>query len=249
MLRRLGRSTTFANVCSLLALTIAVGTGGAYAANTVFSTDIVDGEVKHADLAGNSVTSTNIYNGSVLNAEIGDNAVDGSKIFDASISAADLGFDAVDSGEIAIDAVHAPEIAPAAVGSSEIAAGSVHSGEIAEGAVQTEDIGINEVQPGNVANNSLTALDMAGGRSNGSITLNAGYVANGRCRDFGISVPNAVPGDAVVFSINTSVPHGIVFNGVRVSSDDVAVGKVCNFTGAGFPQLNDIQVAIFTLTL
>ena len=36
MLDRLRRSTTFANVCSLLALTVAVGTGGAYAANTVF---------------------------------------------------------------------------------------------------------------------------------------------------------------------------------------------------------------------
>ena len=70
MFGRFGRSTTFANVCSLLALTIAVGTGGAYAANTVFSTDIVDGEVKNADLASNSVTSTNIYNGSVLNADL-----------------------------------------------------------------------------------------------------------------------------------------------------------------------------------
>jgi hypothetical protein len=43
MFGRFCRSTTFANVCSLLALTIAIGTGGAYAAHTVFYTDIVDG--------------------------------------------------------------------------------------------------------------------------------------------------------------------------------------------------------------
>ncbi len=55
MVRRLLRGFTFANVCSFLALTIALGTGTAYAANTVFSTDIVDGEVKNVDLAGNSV--------------------------------------------------------------------------------------------------------------------------------------------------------------------------------------------------
>ena len=33
------RALSFANVCSFLALTIAMGTGGAYAANTVFSTE------------------------------------------------------------------------------------------------------------------------------------------------------------------------------------------------------------------
>ena len=249
MLAALRTRLTFANVCSFLALMIAIGTGGAYAANTVFSTDIVDGEVKAADLDNNSVRSTKIGNGQVLNQDLGADAIEGSKVFDASLGSADLGFDAVGSGEIQIDAVHSPEIAPAAVGSSELAASSVFSGEITDGAIQTEDVGINEIQPGNVANNSLTALDFAGGRSNGSITLNAGYVADGRCRDFGISVPNAVPGDAVLFSINTSVPHGIVFNGVRVSSDDVAVGKVCNLTGGPFPQLDNIQVAIVTLTL
>ena len=63
MLARL-RAGLRRDVCSLLDPHIALGTGGAYAANTVFSTDIVDGEVKHADLAGNAVTSTNIYNGS-----------------------------------------------------------------------------------------------------------------------------------------------------------------------------------------
>ena len=120
MLRRIGRSTTFANVCSLLALTIAVGTGGAYAANTVFSTDIVDGEVKNADIAGNSITSNRIYPGSVTNTDIGADAVDGSKVFDASIGAADLGFESVNSGEIATDAVNGSEVAANAIDSDEI---------------------------------------------------------------------------------------------------------------------------------
>ena len=51
MADRLKRSLTFANVCSFLALFVAVSTGGAFAANTVFSTDIVDGEVKTEDIA------------------------------------------------------------------------------------------------------------------------------------------------------------------------------------------------------
>ena len=56
MIARFRSRLTFANVCSLLALLIALGTGSAYAANTVFSTDIVDGEVKTADIANNAVT-------------------------------------------------------------------------------------------------------------------------------------------------------------------------------------------------
>jgi hypothetical protein len=46
----LRRNLTFANVCSFVALVVALGTGSAYAANTVFSTDIVDQEVKTPDL-------------------------------------------------------------------------------------------------------------------------------------------------------------------------------------------------------
>ena len=49
-----------AMVVSCIALLLSLGVA-ARAANTVFSTDIVDGEVKHADLGNNSVTSINVY--------------------------------------------------------------------------------------------------------------------------------------------------------------------------------------------
>jgi len=61
---------TFANVCSFLALLVALGTGGAYAANTVFSTDIVDGEVKAVDLASNSVRTSKIGTGQVTSSDL-----------------------------------------------------------------------------------------------------------------------------------------------------------------------------------
>ena len=79
MARRLLRGLTFANICSFLALTIALGTGTAYAANTVLSTDIVDGEVKNADLGANSVTSGKIYNNSVNADDIRTDAVTSSR--------------------------------------------------------------------------------------------------------------------------------------------------------------------------
>jgi hypothetical protein len=259
MFRRIGRSTTFANVCSLLALTIAVGTGGAYAANTVFSTDIVDGEVKHADLAGSSVTSTNIYNGSVLNAEIGANAVDGSKILDSTIAAVDLGSNSVGSSEIATDAVQASEVAAGSIDSDELADGlvgnvdlgtnSVSSAKIADGAVTNAKLGGSSVDSSKIASDTITAFDIAGGEANGAINLGAGFVANGRCRDFNIAVGGAKTGDAVLFSVNTALPEGIVLTGVRVNANDNVIGKACNLSGAAFPQLSGIQVEIVTITI
>ena len=52
----------------------------AFAANTVFSGDIVDGEVKTADLGSNSVTAGKIKDGEVKAAEIATDAVGGAEI-------------------------------------------------------------------------------------------------------------------------------------------------------------------------
>jgi hypothetical protein len=72
----------------------------AFAANTVFSTDIVDGEVKTSDLAAAAVTAP----------KLGANAVNSAKVADNSITAPDIGANAVGASEIATDAVGAAEI-------------------------------------------------------------------------------------------------------------------------------------------
>jgi hypothetical protein len=52
----------------------------ANAANTVFSTDIVDGEVKTADLASNAVTAAKVKDGEIKAAEIATDAVGAAEI-------------------------------------------------------------------------------------------------------------------------------------------------------------------------
>ena len=47
----------------------------AYAANTVFSADIVDGEVKTPDIAGNAITAAKVKDGEIKAAEIATDAV------------------------------------------------------------------------------------------------------------------------------------------------------------------------------
>jgi hypothetical protein len=64
------RHLTYANVVSTLALFLVVAGGLAYAANTIFSSDIVDGEVKSVDIANDSVTGDDLKNGGVQGADV-----------------------------------------------------------------------------------------------------------------------------------------------------------------------------------
>ncbi len=70
MAEKIKTRLTFANVASALALFFALGTAGAYAANTVFSADIVNGEVKSIDIADETVRSIDVLNGSLSGADI-----------------------------------------------------------------------------------------------------------------------------------------------------------------------------------
>jgi hypothetical protein len=70
MLAKLRPRLTYANVMSTIAVFVAVSTGGAYAANTVFSIDIVDGEVKTADLASGSVSGGKVADNSLTGADV-----------------------------------------------------------------------------------------------------------------------------------------------------------------------------------
>lgn len=63
---RMFRNGRYANVAATIALVVALGGTGAYAANTIGSGDIRNGQVKARDLATNAVTSGKVRNGSLL---------------------------------------------------------------------------------------------------------------------------------------------------------------------------------------
>jgi len=63
---------TFANVCSFLALLIALGTGGAYAANTIGSTDIINGQVKSPDIGTGQVQAIDVKNDGLTGGDVAD---------------------------------------------------------------------------------------------------------------------------------------------------------------------------------
>jgi hypothetical protein len=203
MVARSRRHVTFANVCSALALIIAVGTGTAYAANTVFSTDIVDGEVKTEDLNTGAVTST--------------------KVADGAIGQAQLATGAVGSGQLA----------PGAVGSGQLAPGAVGSGQLAPGAVGSGQLAADGVDASKVANGSLTVADIRGADTRVAINVKAGAIPAGGCADLKRAAPGARVGEIALISVLKRLPAGTVVLAGRVPSADKVAIKVCNLKRHG----------------
>jgi len=98
----------------------------------------------------NTVRSAQIVNGQVKTADLGRDAVRSGKIANETVAAADLRTDSVGSDEIARDAVNTDEIAENAVASPEVAPESLTSG----------DLGAASVASSEVADQSLTANDL-----------------------------------------------------------------------------------------
>lgn len=74
----------------IIALLIALSMGTAYAANTVFSADIVDGEVRTPDFAASAVTSAKIADQQVKNADLGLGASSSNTIADGGVAGIDI---------------------------------------------------------------------------------------------------------------------------------------------------------------
>jgi hypothetical protein len=216
MLARLKSRITYANVVASIALFVSLSTGAVYAANEWTGANIVDGSLTGSDLAMNTVGGPRIKDDTVTADDLAASSVASSEIVDGSVTSADLGFSSVTSSQIATDAVNA----------SEIADNSIDSGEIVD--------------------NSLTLADLKGADKNGSVSFSAGAVANGRCRDFDVSVSGASTNEAVIFSLKGPAPEGMIFYGVRVKSAGVVVLAVCNFTGGTSPAITSLPVRVVT---
>jgi hypothetical protein len=246
MLARLRSRLTFANVCSFLALMIAIGTGGAYAANTVFSTDIVNGEVKAPDIANNAVRTGEILDGEVANADLADAAVNSAKVVDESLTANDLATNSVNATEVADGAIDSGEIFNDSLFDTDLATGSVRGPEILDGAVGNADIASSAVTGAKVANNSLTTADVAGTDSNGSISLAAGSVPNGRCKSYDMTVGGAHQNEAIVVSTRAALPAGLMLYGQQVPADGHGILTVCNLSGGTQPALTNFPIRTVT---
>jgi hypothetical protein len=245
MVARIRRGLTFANVCSFLALMIALGTGTAYAANTVFSEDIVNGEVKTVDIHSQAVTTE----------KIAAEAVGGGKVLDGSLSAVDLATDAVGSDEIANESILANDIATNAVNATEVADNAIDGGEVVNDSLFSQDLGpgsvgaseiaSSAVGTSEVASNSLTVADIAGASISGHVSLSG--IPNGRCNTVIFSVSGAKVGEVPVVTIGAAIQEGIIMYGMRVASAGHVEVAACNFSGGAMDPISDFPVHVITI--
>ena len=92
-MNRIRHHLSYSNVISSLCLFLLLGGGTAYAlngSNTVFSDDIVNGEVKEGDLATSAVTSGKILDHQVKNVDLSNGASSSNTIADGGIQGIDV---------------------------------------------------------------------------------------------------------------------------------------------------------------
>jgi hypothetical protein len=100
---RIRPHVTYANVMATIAVFLVLSGGTAVAlngANTVFSDDIVNGEVKADDIGSNAVRSGKIADGGVQGVDILDGAVDSPDILDGAVSNNDVRKNAINAGKV-----------------------------------------------------------------------------------------------------------------------------------------------------
>jgi hypothetical protein len=146
---------TYANVMATLAFLIAVAGGTAYAANTVFSADIVDGEVKAADLANNSVRASKIATGQVQSVDVRDDTLS-----EGGLQAVDLAAQSVGRSELDSLAFASGDISRATPTSAfGVSDDAIQHTEVSDGTLTGADVAPNSLLGSDVAEQTLTLLD------------------------------------------------------------------------------------------
>jgi hypothetical protein len=120
----------------VIALLLVLTGGTAYAldgSNTVFSDDIVNGDVKTDDIGNAEVKVADVGQAAVATDEIANNQVKTGDIGDGEVRAADIANGQVMAAELADNSVRSDEVADGEVRSQEIGNGQVEAQDLAPG--------------------------------------------------------------------------------------------------------------------
>jgi hypothetical protein len=143
----------------LLALFLVIAGGTAYAANTIASGDIIDGEVKAPDIAANAINSMKIANGQVTEADIGQGAVGNAELKDNAVS----------TQKIANGQVTEADIAAAAIANAELKGDAVTTQKVQNETLLGNDVQNNTLKGADIDESTLSNIG-GGGPAGGDLT-------------------------------------------------------------------------------
>jgi hypothetical protein len=147
--------------------------GTAYAANTVFSADIVDGQVKSVDVADNGLTGVDVTNssltgadvatGSLTGSDVADNSVAGADVTNSSLTGADVTNSSLTGADVADDSLTGTDIAESTLS---VRAMGCQSGKVLGFARVKGTAGIPAFYT-----NALAAIDITNNCSGGTVQV------------------------------------------------------------------------------
>jgi hypothetical protein len=166
------------DVCAVLALFVAVGTGGAYAANTIGSDDVIN----------DSLLGEDIKQATLKGGDIAPNTISSTRIIDDSLQSADVKDNSLTGDDVALtESLRTEHIS-----------GLHGSADIIDNTIAGTDIETNSIDSDEVVDHTLTARDVS--KASGAFTSNLTPVEAGQCRVIIIDAGVHVVGETIAIS-------------------------------------------------
>ena len=233
------RTITLPNVTGTVVTTGDTGTVTAtmLAADSVDSSELVDGSIDTSHIGANQVTTGKLANDAITGAQLADDAVDSEHYTDGSIDTAHIADSQVTADKLASSAVTTAKINADAVTGAKIADDAIDSEHYADGSIDTAHIADSQVTTAKIADDAITFAKIGCEQTTISDTDTSvptsgavvDYVAAQIAPIGGLEViatdaafPNTQPASGVVISIADA--GGLVVNGSGVSTTGRTVG-------------------------
>ena len=158
---RRGFRPTHSTIVSYLALFVALGTGGAYAANEWTGENIVDGSITSADIRDASVTGGDLAPNAVNTTRIAQDAVTTSDIAQGTVDNADLAPNSITSTRIASNSIETLDISDRNIFTADLALDAVTTSRVADGSIGEVDLAGNAVTTDKIVDQGVTSADVS----------------------------------------------------------------------------------------
>jgi hypothetical protein len=100
-------------VISTIAIVLALGTGGAYAADTIGSSDVIDESLLSQDVKNGQISAVDMKNNSVISRTVLDESLTGADIGNSSVKGEDVGVNTLSGTNVAFDSLTGSDVSEA----------------------------------------------------------------------------------------------------------------------------------------